>query len=62
MNKSEAIKRAGSASKLAKDLGVSKQAVSKWDEVLPKARVWQLKAKHPSWFRKTIRSRNDTEL
>jgi hypothetical protein len=54
MTKTEAINRAGTAAKLAKILGVSNQAVSKWD-VLPKARLWQLKVIKPSWFRKARR-------
>jgi len=49
MDKREAIKRAGSASALAKILGVSRSAVSQW-VYIPEARLWQLKAMRPEWF------------
>lgn len=49
ITKHEAIKFAGSATKLAKILGISKPAVSQWTEI-PKARIWQLQLLHPEWF------------
>jgi DNA-binding transcriptional regulator YdaS (Cro superfamily) len=49
MDKREAIKRAGTASKLAKILGISNSAVSQW-KAIPEARLWQLKAMRPEWF------------
>jgi len=50
MTKEEAIKRAGSAQKLAQILGISHSAVSQWDEI-PELRLFQLKVLKPSWFR-----------
>lgn len=52
MTKSEAVARAGNASKLAALLGVSPQAVSKWPEAIPPLRLYQLREKKPRWFRK----------
>ena len=50
MNKRTAIKKAGSAYRLAKMLGISRQAVSKWPSVLPPLRVYQLQDKYPELF------------
>ena len=52
MTKDEAIRRAGSASNLARMLGVTRQAVSKWGDDLPALRRYQLKEMRPHWFRK----------
>lgn len=53
MNKKDAIKKAGGSGKLAKLLGISPGAVSLWvDDVIPDARIWQLKCIRPGWFRK----------
>ena len=49
MEKQIAIKLAGSASKLAKLLGVERQSVHKWKSI-PEGRVWQLKVIKPDWF------------
>ena len=49
MTKEKAISLAGSQVKLAKLLGVSKQAVYNWKEI-PKGRVWQLRVLRPEWF------------
>ena len=49
MEKQIAIKLAGSASKLAKLLGVERQSVHKWKSI-PEGRVWQLKVLKPEWF------------
>lgn len=56
MNKSEAVKKATSAYKLAKMLGVSRQAVSKWPgDHLPPKRLEQLKAVRPEWFGRVVK-------
>ena len=49
MEKETAIRLAGSASKLARLLGVSRQSVFAWKQ-LPEGRVWQLKVLKPEWF------------
>jgi len=49
MNKEKLIALAGSQSDLAKLLGISQAAVSKWKQV-PQARIWQLQVLKPSWF------------
>ena len=46
----KAIKLAGSAVELARILGVTRQAVTNWVDVLPGLRVYQLKEKKPEWF------------
>ena len=51
MTKTEAVRRAGNATKLAKLLSVTPQAVSRWPDILPQARGWQLRLLKPSWFR-----------
>jgi predicted transcriptional regulator len=50
MEKSHAIKLAGSQRELAKLLGISQAAVSQWKAKVPPARVWQLKVLKPEWF------------
>jgi DNA-binding transcriptional regulator YdaS (Cro superfamily) len=50
MEKEQAIKKAGSARKLAELLGISRAAISQWGVNVPQARVWQLKAICPQWF------------
>lgn len=52
MKKTEAIKRAGSQSALARLLGISPQAVCKWPDEVPQLQAYRLKEKKPSWFRK----------
>lgn len=44
MTKNEAIEIFGSASALAKALGISLAAVSQWGEFVPPLRVYQLQA------------------
>lgn len=51
MDKAQAIKKAGSAMALAKLLGITRQAISQWGDELPQARLWQLKALKPAWFK-----------
>jgi len=52
MDTQQAIEKAGSAMALAKLLGITRQAISQWGKELPQARLWQLKALKPSWFKK----------
>jgi predicted transcriptional regulator len=52
MTKQEAIERAGSQSKLARLLGVSRGAVWQWKE-LPEGRLYQLMVIKPEWFKKS---------
>jgi len=49
MSKDELIKLAGSQSALAKLLGISQAAVSRWKHV-PQQRIWQVKLLKPEWF------------
>ena len=51
MDKQQAIEKAGSAMALAKLLGITRQAISQWGDEIPQARLWQLKALKPSWFK-----------
>jgi DNA-binding transcriptional regulator YdaS (Cro superfamily) len=50
MDTKTAINLAGSATKLAKLLGVTRQAISQWGEKLPQQRIWQLQVLRPGWF------------
>lgn len=52
MKKQDAIKLAGSQSELAKLLGISRQAVSKWPDEIPALQFYRLKEMRPRWFRK----------
>lgn len=52
MDKTEAIRLAGSASELARVLGISPQAVSKWPRKVPPLQVYRLRELRPRWFRK----------
>jgi transcriptional repressor of cell division inhibition gene dicB len=52
METHEAIQKAGSAVALAKLLGITRQAISQWGNDVPPARVWQLKALRPKWFKR----------
>lgn len=51
MDKETAIKLAGSAKALAELLGITRAAVSQWGTSVPQARVWQLRALRPKWFK-----------
>ena len=53
MKKSVAIKKAGSAAKLARILNITQPAISHWGEEIPHARVWQLRVLKPNWFKHT---------
>jgi tRNA U34 5-methylaminomethyl-2-thiouridine-forming methyltransferase MnmC len=50
MTKQQAIDKAGSVLNLAVLLGITREAIYQWGEMVPQARVWQLKALHPDWF------------
>lgn len=61
MNKSEAIKLAGSGAELARLLGINRQAVDNWpDDTIPALRIYQLKELRPKWFKagKTRKARS----
>jgi tRNA U34 5-methylaminomethyl-2-thiouridine-forming methyltransferase MnmC len=51
MDTKTAISLAGSATELAKLLGVTRQAISQWGENLPQQRIWQLQVLRPKWFK-----------
>ena len=51
MNKTEAIKRAGSIRKLATLFGLTTQAIYSWPEQIPPLRVYQLRELRPQWFK-----------
>jgi hypothetical protein len=51
MTKQEAIEKAGSQSKLARLLGVTRGAVFQW-KALPQGRMYQLMVIRPEWFSK----------
>jgi hypothetical protein len=51
MDKQTAIKKAGGVQALAKLLDVSHQAIYAWRDKLPQARLWQLQAVRPEWFK-----------
>ena len=59
MNLTDAINLAGSKSALARLLGVSHQAVCKWnkDGRMPPLQVYRLKDIKPRWFRKPAASK-----
>lgn len=52
MKKSDAVKLAGSQSDLARLLGITPQAVSKWPPEVPPLQVYRLRELRPRWFRK----------
>lgn len=35
---------------LAKLLGITRQAISQWGEMIPQERYWQLRVLKPEWF------------
>jgi len=51
MTKQDAIQKAGSPQALADLLKLSRPAISQWGETIPQARIWQLMALRPEWFR-----------
>jgi len=51
MEKSKAIRLAGSQSKLADILGIKQPAIAQWGEDVPVMRIYQLKALRPKWFK-----------
>jgi DNA-binding XRE family transcriptional regulator len=50
MDKLQAIERAGTATALARLLGITRQAIYQWGDELPTQRYWQLKVLRPEWF------------
>lgn len=50
MNTQIAIQLAGSKAKLARLLGVSRAAVTQYQEILPSKRIDRLRQAHPEWF------------
>lgn len=50
MTKQNAIKKAGGLRELAHMLGISAQAVHKW-QAIPPLRLYQLRELRPGWFR-----------
>lgn len=50
MDKSKALRLAGGGAALARLLGISPQAVSKWREI-PPLQVYRLRELRPRWFR-----------
>jgi hypothetical protein len=51
MEKSTAIRLAGSQTKLAAILGISQAAIAQWGEDVPVMRIYQLKALRLKWFK-----------
>jgi len=51
MEKSKAIKLAGSQVKLAAILGIAQSAVAQWGQDVPIMRIYQLKVLKPQWFK-----------
>jgi hypothetical protein len=51
MEKSTAIRLAGSQTKLAAILGISQAAIAQWGEDVPVMRIYQLKTLRPKWFK-----------
>ena len=52
MEKTKAIKLAGSQTKLAEILGISQAAIAQWGNDVPLMRIYQLKSLKPKWFKK----------
>ena len=50
MKKKTAITKAGSATELAKILGLSLSAISQWKKTVPPLRVYRLRELKPEWF------------
>jgi hypothetical protein len=51
MEKSTAIRLAGSQTKLAAILGINQSAVAQWGNDVPLMRIYQLKTLRPKWFK-----------
>ena len=51
MEKSTAIRLAGSQTKLAAILGINQAAVAQWGNDVPIMRIYQLKTLRPKWFK-----------
>jgi len=57
ISKKQAIKAAGSATKLAEILGITKGAVYLWDVYVPEGSSHRLLEIHPTWFPAATRAR-----
>jgi len=62
MDKKLAIKKAGSAAKLARLLDVTQGAISQWGDLVPRLRVYELRDKRPEWFKATKPRKRKTKL
>jgi hypothetical protein len=51
MEKSTAIRLAGSQTKLADILGIKQPAIAQWGNDVPLMRIYQLKTLRPKWFK-----------
>lgn len=51
MKTKQALRLAGSATALAKLLGITRAAISQWGNNVPELRVYKLKELHPEWFK-----------
>jgi|GEM_PF-1952317 len=49
MDKQYFVNKAGTPAKLAKLLGVTRQAVNNWQQI-PKLRIFQIRVLRPEWF------------
>ena len=56
MEKSIAIRLAGSQTKLAAILGINQSAIAQWGEDVPAMRIYQLKVLCPKWFKNPSQS------
>jgi DNA-binding XRE family transcriptional regulator len=52
MEKTKAIRLAGSQTKLAEILGISQAAIAQWGNDVQLMRIYQLKSLKPKWFKK----------
>lgn len=55
MKVSDAVRFAGTKAELARILGLTPQAVSKWADTLPPLQTYRLKEMKPRWFAKLKR-------
>lgn len=60
MNKRDLIAAAGSPSKLAEILGLTRQAVSDWGELVPELQQYRIRDLRRAWFRKGGKMHPDT--
>ena len=60
MRKEDAIRHFGSATKLARALGISKQAISKWGNHVPEGRDYQIEVLNGGALKAPRRSVDET--